>query len=238
VSPREAARRRAARRSVAGSPPRRAAPAAARRHWAQVARAMIGSVCGTLLTGALDTSPTVRLIGAVLGAAIPTLIGYAGPYYHLRASVGIAATAVALFLTYGGFTLFDFAADRPQTFPLPSAVPEPHEGSGPSGASVQRSEDGLGIRVTPAVLRCSSGGCEEPVRIREHRTKASTDFDDRVRGPCGLGFRSRRCMREPEPSQRRGVSFQRQLRSAGIRDAAGSPGDPSKLSRRSNRCSR
>jgi hypothetical protein len=135
---------------------------AAARPSMQVVLAMIGSICGTLLTGALDTSPTVRLIGAVLGAAIPTLIGYAGPYYHLRASVGIAATAVALFVTYGGFTLLDFAADRPKTFPLPSALPQPDQGSSPS---VHRFEDRLGIRVTPTVLRCSSDRCEEPVKI-------------------------------------------------------------------------
>jgi hypothetical protein len=75
---------------------------------AQLLLAMVGSVCGTLITGALDTSPTVRLVGAVLGAAVPTLISYAGPHAHVRAGVGIAVTAVALFVTYGGFTLFDF----------------------------------------------------------------------------------------------------------------------------------
>jgi hypothetical protein len=83
-------------------------------------------------------------------------------------------------VTYGGFTLFDFAADRPNTFPLPSAVPSP-EGSGPSGPSVQRSEDGLGIRVTPAVLRCDSGGCGEPVTIESTGEKllqiSTIEFD-------------------------------------------------------------
>ena len=50
---------------------------AATRPGTQVVLAMIGSVCGALLTGALNTSPTGRLIGAALGAAIPTLVGYA-----------------------------------------------------------------------------------------------------------------------------------------------------------------
>jgi hypothetical protein len=122
---------------------------------------MVGSVCGTLITGALDTSPTVRLVGAVLGAAVPTLISYAGPHAHVRAGVGIAVTALALFVTYGGFTLFDFATDRPKTFPLPPAVPEPDEDAG----SIAMNEGGLGIEVTPDLLRCSSAGCEEPVVI-------------------------------------------------------------------------
>jgi hypothetical protein len=128
----------------------------------QVLFAMIGSVCGTLLTGAFDTSPAMRLVGAVLGAAIPTLITYAGPYSNLRASVGILVTAGALFLTYGGFTLFDFAADRPKTFPLPPKVPEPNADAG----TVTTTAGQLGVEVTPDTLHCSSDGCEEPVTIK------------------------------------------------------------------------
>ena len=99
----------------------------------QVALAVVGSVCGTLITSALDTSPTVTLIGAVLGSAVPPLVTFAGPYLRLRAGVGIAVTVAALFITYGGFTLFDFATDRTETFPLPAGVPEPAPAPTPPG---------------------------------------------------------------------------------------------------------
>jgi hypothetical protein len=129
---------------------------AATRPGTQVVLAMIGSVCGALLTGALNTSPTGRLIGAALGAAIPTLVGYAGPYGKLRVGAGIGVTALALFLTYGGFTLFDYAADRSETFPLPSAMPDPQ-----GVPSIVTKEDGLSLEVTPKTVQCSGDRCDE-----------------------------------------------------------------------------
>lgn len=90
----------------------------------RVVLAMISSICVTLINNALDTSPTVTLIGAALAAAVPALITAGGPH---GVTLGIAVTAVALFVTYGGFTVFDYATDRPKTFPLPEAVPEPDE---------------------------------------------------------------------------------------------------------------
>ena len=87
--------------------------------------AVVGSVCGALITGALDTSPTVTLIGAALGSAVPALVTFAGPAQALRTGVAIAVTGVALFITYGGFTLFDYATDRAETFPAPPGVAPP-----------------------------------------------------------------------------------------------------------------
>jgi hypothetical protein len=129
---------------------------AATRPGTQLVLAIIGSVCGALITGALNTSPTVRLIGAALGAAITTLIGYAGPYGRLRVGVGIGVTGLALVLTYGGVTLFDYAADRPATFPLPSAMPDPQ-----GVESIVTTEDGLALKVAPKTVHCNSDGCDE-----------------------------------------------------------------------------
>jgi hypothetical protein len=97
---------------------------AAARPATRVALAMISSICVTLISNALDTSPTVSLIGAALAAAVPALITAGGPH---GVTLGIGVTAVALFVTYGGFTVFDYATDRPKTFPLPEAAPEPDE---------------------------------------------------------------------------------------------------------------
>jgi hypothetical protein len=104
----------------------------------RLALAVLGSVCGALITGALDTSSTVTLIGAALGSAVPALVTFAGPYQPLRAGVAIAVTVAALFLTYGGFTLFDFATDRAETFPLPPGVHQP----GPPAGGVDADDDG------------------------------------------------------------------------------------------------
>jgi hypothetical protein len=90
----------------------------------RVVLAMISSICVTLINNALDTSPTVTLIGAALAAAVPALITAGGRH---GVALGIGVTAVALLVTYGGFTVFDYATDRPQTFPVPEAVPEPDE---------------------------------------------------------------------------------------------------------------
>ena len=40
----------------------------------QLVLAVMGAVLVTLVTGALDTSPTARLIGAAIGAVIPVLV--------------------------------------------------------------------------------------------------------------------------------------------------------------------
>ena len=125
---------------------------------------MIGAVCVTLITQALDTSPTVSLIGAALGAAIPVLVGYVGPYPHLRAGAAILVTGIALFVTYGGFTWFAFANDQPETFPIPSRLPNP-EADGEGNGTVHMTAAGLGIKVSPETLHCRSNECEEPVII-------------------------------------------------------------------------
>jgi eukaryotic-like serine/threonine-protein kinase len=46
----------------------------------RVVLAMISSICVTLINNALDTSPTVTLIGAALAAAVPALITAGGPH--------------------------------------------------------------------------------------------------------------------------------------------------------------
>ena len=80
----------------------------------RVVLAMIAAICVTLITTALDTSPTVSLIGATLAAAVPALINTGGRHGVV---LGVGVTAVALGVTYVGFTAADAATDRPATFP-------------------------------------------------------------------------------------------------------------------------
>ena len=125
-----------------------------------VVLAIVGSVCATLITNALDTSPTVSLIGAALAAAVPALMTLGGAHGVV---LGVGVTAAALGVTYVGFTAADAATDRPQTFPLPENVRERVEDG---EAVVTTAADGLSIEVTPDTLHCTSDGCEEPVIIK------------------------------------------------------------------------
>lgn len=87
----------------------------------RVVLAMIAAICVTLIANALDTSPTVSLVGATLAAAIPVLITAGGPHGIV---LGVGVTAVALGVTYAGFFAADVVADRPPTFPGTADVRE------------------------------------------------------------------------------------------------------------------
>ena len=110
---------------------------------------ILGAICGALLTNALNGSPTVRLIGTILGAAIPQLIAQVGPGHRLRAGMAVAVTSVALFAAYGGFTIFAFASDQESVVPLPSIAPQPGDSGGNSGGNA-----GSGIEVDPDTVDC------------------------------------------------------------------------------------
>jgi hypothetical protein len=96
----------------------------------RVVLAMLSAICVTLITNALDTSPTVSLIGATLAAAVPTLINAGGTNGAL---LGVGLTAVALGVTYLGFTAFDTATDRPPTFPVPAKMQQQADPVVPTG---------------------------------------------------------------------------------------------------------
>lgn len=134
-----------------------------------VATAVLGSVCGTLVTSALDTSPTVRLVAAALGAALPPLVATAGRFRGLRVAVALAVTFGALLTTYSGFTALDYAAARASTFPLPPAAPDPDRPTTPPPTvppTVPPTRlPGPGIAFAPSTVSCTSEGCGGPVTI-------------------------------------------------------------------------
>jgi hypothetical protein len=123
--------------------------------------ALLGALLGTLITLLLDTTPTVRAIGAILGALIPTLVGHVGPWHYPRAAVGIGVTVCALFITYGGFTAFDYAAGKEETFPIPEAMPAPNPPPSPPAPPIVTTENGLSLVVSPNKVQCRSDGCDE-----------------------------------------------------------------------------
>jgi hypothetical protein len=158
---------------------------------AQTVLAVVGAVCGTLIVGAVGTAPAAKLVGAALGAAIPALMTHAGPYPLARAVAGIAVTA-GFVVTYGGFTLFDYATDRPATFPLPPSVPQPDATPDPpitSSGSTSRSAAGLGITVSPRTLRCSAeDGCDRTVSVRSTGSRDLEIGAVEIDGPAAANF--------------------------------------------------
>ncbi|WP_238163600.1 CARDB domain-containing protein [Kribbella capetownensis] len=130
--------------------------------------AVVGSVAGTLVTVALDKSPTVKLIGAALGAAIPPLIAAAGRFSRLRLAGGVVVAVLALLLTYVGFTVPEAALGLPATFPVPT--PNPTDPPKPSptretAGTIGKCEGQLCIEVHPAQVHCSSAQCDSAVEV-------------------------------------------------------------------------
>jgi hypothetical protein len=103
----------------------------------RVVLSMTGAVCVTLITNALDATPTQSLIGATLGAAVPALLSAGGPH---GVAIGLGVTAAVLGVTYAGFTAADVAADRPLTFPAPAKVQEQVEDGSASSSTTETTE--------------------------------------------------------------------------------------------------
>ncbi|TCM35997.1 hypothetical protein EV648_12345 [Kribbella sp. VKM Ac-2568] len=135
--------------------------------------AVVGSVAGTLVTVALDKSPTVKLIGAALGAAIPPLIATAGKFSRLRLFGGIVAAVVALVLTYVGFSVPETALGMVNTFPVPPGVNPANDPtttpttSKPTttGGKFGHCEGQLCIDVQPKQVRCTGDQCDSEVVV-------------------------------------------------------------------------
>jgi hypothetical protein len=142
---------------------------AAARPRTQLLLAVIGAVFATLVTGAFGTSQWGRLAGAALGAAIPVLVVSGGAQ---GLALSTAITGGALFITYGGFTLFDYAGDQKATFPIPAAMPNPAEGGGGSPTTTTTA-NGLSLEVSPASVHCDAESCDE-VAVKSTGVKALT----------------------------------------------------------------
>lgn len=143
--------------------------AAARPPRTQLALAVIGAVLATLVTGALNTSPTTRLIGAGVGAAIPVLVTMGGAQGMM---LSVLITGGAFFINYGGFTVFDYAADKEATFPIPDAMPAPGPPPPPppppptdGNGHIVTTENGLSMEVSPERVHCDSEGCDNEVTV-------------------------------------------------------------------------
>ena len=134
------------------SPPTPSAP----HPGAQIAGGVAGSVAVTLAAKTLGGSPWATLGVALVGATIPVLISYTPRHRHLRLGLVLMFVAVAFALTYGGFKLYDAAADK-QTFPGPGPTPTPSASPTPDPGGGARAQ------VSPPSLSCTSDECGQVV---------------------------------------------------------------------------
>jgi hypothetical protein len=176
-------------------------PKAARPTAIPMVLAVLASVCGTLVTGAFEASPSMRLFGAALGAAIPPLIAVAGPFVALRAATGVMVAAGSLLVTYSGFTVADYATNQEQsTFPLPQALPPTSPTPTPTVTPTTPSDmgetcagefDELCISWTPTVLHCSVEGCDDDVTVQSTGSEVlvigKIEFDGLAAGSFSKG---------------------------------------------------
>jgi hypothetical protein len=150
-------------------------PTDGRQHHAAIPMllAVVSSVAGALVARSLETSQSLALFGAAVGAAIPPLLAVVGPFTHLRLAVGVLITVIALVVTYASFTVSEKALGKGgTTFPVPGPAPETTRtvtspatttGSQTAGTTC---EGQLCISWSPKRLHCSSDPCEPDVTVR------------------------------------------------------------------------
>ena len=89
--------------------------------------AIVAAIAGTVLASALNGSPQFRLAAAVVGSAVPAFVTEPGRHQRARVTAAVVLLACALFVTYGGATLFSYVTDHPAIYPVPPALrPPPH----------------------------------------------------------------------------------------------------------------
>ena len=159
---------------------------------------IVGAVCGTLPSLAFEgTSDALRLVGAVLGAAVGALFSVQGRYLHLRASAGVLVTGVALLVTYGGGRVATeltgkdiypkLAFEEPRPTPTPTSEPTPTPT--PTVHPDETCEAGLCMTVTTPAPLCSEPGCDYPVTILNSGTRTLRIKDVGIEGAAAEAFR-------------------------------------------------
>jgi hypothetical protein len=103
----------------------RAADGARARQAGQLSFTVLAAVAGTVLASALNGSPQLRLAAAAVGSAVPAFITEPGRHQRARVTAAVVVMAIALFVTYGGATLFSYVTDHPAIYPVLPAMRPP-----------------------------------------------------------------------------------------------------------------
>lgn len=167
----------------------------------EIVLATVGGAIGTLITGEFE-SAEARLIGAILGAAVPALVTALvqrqRPWLAtLAAGVGVTAAAVAL--NYVSFTTANYVNAQPATYPLPQALPPPIKPIDHRGG-----QGWSGIKVDPTFVKCTVKGCQDRVTITSTGTQPLLLQDIRFDGPTATSFKhDGKCVHKEIPANKK-----------------------------------
>ena len=156
--------------------------------YVQTIGGILVAVLTTTVSSTLGASPTANLVVAVLGAVLPTFVTYVGPWRRLRLGVAATAALAALFVTFGGLTLFDAAADEktvPWSAPDKATVAPTFAPAGGGGGG--QALVGRHVRVTRAV-DCTPDGCDRDVVIRNVGTEPIRVLNPEITGDDAGSF--------------------------------------------------
>ena len=104
----------------------------ARTHTAgRLGLSILAAVVGTILTSLVNGSPQLKLAAALVGAALPAFVTEPGHHQRQRAVAAGLLAVVALFLTYGGATVFSYAAHHAPIYPGQPAPKQDRQASHP-----------------------------------------------------------------------------------------------------------
>ena len=124
---------------------------------------ILAAIAGTVLASALNGSPQLRLAAAVLGSAVPAFITEPGRHQRARVTAAVVVMAGALFVTYGGATLFTFATERAAIFPVPPVIQRPtHRATPASTHRATPARTGTGTVTPPPTSPPPTGTATAP----------------------------------------------------------------------------
>ena len=156
----------------------------------ELAVAIIGAVCGAVVTYLFNWTDATKVIGIALGAGIPPFVTTVGKWRHIRATAAMSVAVIALVLTYAGGLVVNEVSEVQIVPPLGAAptTSTPTTTTVPPTTTRTPPVVGLGIEVTPTVLTCKPK-CDSKVTIKSTGTETLAVTSIVFDGPARAHFK-------------------------------------------------
>jgi len=89
---------------------------APKRPAARLGLSVAAAISGTVVASMLNVPPQVKIAAAVTGAALPAFVTEPGRFQRQRILAAGLLTVAALFVTYGGTTVFSYVTGKPSVY--------------------------------------------------------------------------------------------------------------------------
>jgi hypothetical protein len=89
---------------------------APKRPAARLGLSVTAAISGTFVASMLNVPPQVKIAAAVVGAALPAFMTEPGRFQRQRVLAAGLLTVAALFVTYGGTTVFSYVTGKPSVY--------------------------------------------------------------------------------------------------------------------------